>query len=424
MSKQPLAIDQAVVLIGGRGSGPEEGGRDPRRKLIGLTVLERLILTAHQAGVRDFLLAVPDRDAPGGTIPCPEKDERFLQEGLRMKQVPLSGLEDLVRRGRIKERFWVFDADVVFDPAILAEAGQDDPSPLRAVAPGIRVCRREALPRAVEERTPPGPAAPDAQGRFSIRVRSREDRKKAERYVLGTGRRPQDGPIAKYFLRPVALWLTKHLLKLNVTPNTMTAASFAFNLLSVWLIVQGDHRSAVLSTFAFQFASILDHGDGANARMTFRVSKVGSAVDVLGDSVIYFLYFMGLPIGLYRADGRTSWLLLGLILFFSMALYFISVFRMARLSDGGPAPVASGHLFAFARDIEKKASRGFVERVIAAIAYIFRSEFFRAAVLVIIIAGGAKALMGFVLVLFPMKGIYIAGLAEKRIRGRRRAAAR
>lgn len=436
MSLKALSIDQAVVLIGKRDAGFPDPKGSPRKKILGLTVLERLILSAHQAGVRDFLLIELGGFHKEGPLPSPEKDKRFRKDDLHLEVVSLSDLPDFARQGKVNNRFWLFDGDVVFDPAILTDAGQDDSSPLRSVGPGIQICHREMVPGLVETllkhgSATPGPprqaesrgALPSAAladgGKFCLKVVSREDAKRAIRYILSTGRRPQDGTMARVFIRPLSLMMTKPLLKINITPNMMTIISLAFGGLSVWLISRGDSRSAILAGCAFQFASILDHCDGANARMTFRISKLGSAIDIIGDALIYVLFFLCLPLGLYRAGGRTIWLILGLVVFLSMVLYYFNVIRMARAAGGGSISLTAASLFSFARNTEGESGRpnvrGKLERFASRITFIFRREFFPTAVLLILIFAGTKALTVIASILYPVQGVYIMIYAKKHL---------
>ena len=436
MNPKPMSIDQAVVLIGQRDAGFPVPKGSPPKKILGLTVLERLILSAYQVGVRDFLLVGSDGFHGDGHLPSPEKDKRFRKEGLHVEQVPLADLPDLVRQGKVKNRFWLFDGDVVFDPAILADAGQDDSSPLGSVGPGIQICDREMFPRLVEALlkhgfAPPGPPcqvesrgafpseALDDKGKFCLKVVSREDAKRAVRYILSTGRRPEDGFMAQVLIRPVSLMMTKHLLKLNMTPNMMTIISFAFGGLSVWLISRGDSRSVILAGCAFQFVSILDHCDGANARMTFRISKLGSAVDVIGDALVNFCFFLSLSLGLYRVDGQTIWLILGLVVFLSQILYYFNIIRIARSAGGGSISVTSASFYSFTKKTEGKSDRqnvrGKLERLASRLTFIFRREFFVTAILLIIIFVGTKALMVMVSILFPLQAIYTFDHARKRL---------
>ena len=436
MNPKPMSIDQAVVLIGQRDAGFPVPKGSPPKKILGLTVLERLILSAYQVGVRDFLLVGSDGFHGDGHLPSPEKDKRFRKEGLHVEQVPLADLPDLVRQGKVKNRFWLFDGDVVFDPAILADAGQDDSSPLGSVGPGIQICDREMFPRLVEALlkhgfAPPGPPcqvesrgafpseALDDKGKFCLKVVSRKDAKRAIRYILSTGRRPEDGFMARVFIRPVSLMMTKHLLKLNMTPNMMTIISLAFGGLSVWLIGRGDPRSAVLAGCAFQFASILDHCDGANARITFRISKLGSAADLIGDILVYVFFFLSLPLGLYRVDRQTIWLILGLVVFLSMILYYFKIFRIALSAGAGSISLTSASLYSFASKTEGKSDRqnvrGKLERLTSRVTFIFRREFFPTAVLLILIFAGTKALMVMVSILYPLQGVYIMVQAKKRL---------
>ena len=436
MSLKALSIDQAVVLIGKRDAGFPDPPWNPCKKILGLTVLERLILSANQAGVRDFLLVEPDEFHKEGHLPSPEKDKRFRKEDLHLEQVSFSDLPDFVHQGKVKNRFWLFDSDVVFDPAILTDAGQDDSSPLRSIGPGIQMCHREMFPGLVESLLKHGSATPgphrqvesrgalptavlDDKSRFCLKVASREDAKRAVRYILSTGRTHEDGFMARVFIRPVSLMITKHLLKLNITPNTMTIIGIAFGWLSVWLIGRGDSRSAILAGGAFQFASILDHCDGANARMTFRVSKLGSAVDVLGDALVNFCFFLSLSLGLYRVDGQTIWFILGLVVFLSLILYYFNIIRIARSAGGGSISVTSASFYSFTRETEGKSDRqnvrGKLESLASRVTFIFRREFFVTAILLIIIFAGTKALMVMVSILFPLQAIYTFDRARKRL---------
>ena len=436
MNLKPLSIDQAVVLIGHRDAGFPDPKGGPRKKILGLTVLERLVLSAYQVGVRDFLLVGSDGFHAEGHLPSPEKDKRFRKDDLHLEQVSLSDLPDYVRQGKIKNRFWLFDSDVVFDPAILVDAELDNPSPLVSVGPGIQICDRGMFPKLVEALSkhgsaPPGPprqvescgalpsAAVDDKGKFCLKIVTREDAKRAIRYILSTGRKHEDGFMARVFIRPASLKVTKYLLKLNMTPNMMTIISFAFGGLSIWLISRGDSRSAILAGCAFQFVSILDHCDGANARMTFRISKLGSAVDVIGDALVNAFFFLSLPLGLYRVDGRTIWLILDLVVFLSMILYYFYVIRMARSAGGGSISLTAARLFPFAIKTEGKNDRqnvrGKLERLASRVTFIFRREFFPTAVLLILICAGTKALMVIVSILYPLQGVYVMIYAKKRL---------
>ena len=213
--------------------------------------------------------------------------------------------------------------------------------------------------------------------------------------------------------------MTKHLLKLNMTPNMMTIISLAFGGLSVWLIGRGDPRSAVLAGCAFQFASILDHCDGANARITFRISKLGSAADLIGDILVYVFFFLSLPLGLYRVDRQTIWLILGLVVFLSMILYYFKIFRIALSAGAGSISLTSASLYSFASKTEGKSDRqnvrGKLERLTSRVTFIFRREFFPTAVLLILIFAGTKALMVMVSILYPLQGVYIMVQAKKRL---------
>ncbi len=109
-----MRVDQAVILI-----APE--GR-PGKRILGLDPLERVLLTASQAGVTDFILVGADGVDGEAILASLRRDKRFQERDIRPEYVPLSGLAELGRRGRIRGRFWLMEEALVFSPDILDRA--------------------------------------------------------------------------------------------------------------------------------------------------------------------------------------------------------------------------------------------------------------------------------------------------------------
>lgn len=86
-----MRVDQAVVLI-----APE--GR-PGKRILGLDPLERVLLTASQAGVTDFILAGADGVDGKAILASLQQDKRFQDRDIRPEYVPRSGLAEIGRCG-------------------------------------------------------------------------------------------------------------------------------------------------------------------------------------------------------------------------------------------------------------------------------------------------------------------------------------
>ena len=117
-----MRVTQAVILIS-----------RPWKRILGLSPLERTLLAASLAGVKDFIL-IGDTDAEEAEILSPLlKDKRFRDRAIRPDFVPLTRLAELGRTGRIRSRFWLMEDRLVCAPDILEKAALAEPAPARDV---------------------------------------------------------------------------------------------------------------------------------------------------------------------------------------------------------------------------------------------------------------------------------------------------
>ncbi len=428
-----MRIDQALVLI-----APE--GR-PGKRVLGLDPLERALLTASQAGVTDFILVGPD-GADGETVLASlRKDKRFQDRDIRPEYVPLSGLAELGRKGRVRDRFWLMEEALVFSPEIMERAlrassgGKTDlfvvnrrdsggvgeyaglallsAEALATLADAVRARGASVeLPVAVipASRRVAFDAAPD----FCETASSREAVKRAGRYLIGTARKPTDGFFSKNFNRHISTFLTRQLLKLDVTPMQISVVVLAVGLLSGWLEGRGGYRFAFLGALFFELASIIDGCDGENARLTFRGSKFGGTFDITGDAATFVFFFLNLPIGLYKSTRNDLWLVLGAVSFLSMFLFYLQVGRYTRRTGIG------NNIVAIVKDIEKNGSQpgftGIVDRLAAKIAPVYRRDFFATWAFIFIALKGAPVFMLIIAVLSPVETAYMFFYSRRRLR--------
>jgi phosphatidylglycerophosphate synthase len=428
-----VRVDQAVILI-----SPE--GR-PGKRILGLDPLERVLLTASQAGVTDFVLAGADGVDGDAILASLLRDKRFQDRDIRPEYVPLSGLAELGSRGRIRGRFWLMEEALVFSPEIMERVLRSCPGGKADVAvvnrrtsagngeyAGLALLSGDALARlgdALRARGAsvelPESAIPgsrtimyDAGPIFCETASSRESVRRADRYLVGTARKPTDGFFSRNFNRYISTFLTRQLLKLDVTPMQISIVVLVVGLLSGWIEGRGGYRNALLGALLFELASIIDGCDGENARLTFRGSKLGGTFDITGDAATFVFFFMNLPIGLYKSTRSDLWLVLGAVSFLSMFLFYLQLGKYTKRTGIG------NNIIAVVKDIEKNGGQpgftGVLDRIAAKIAPVYRRDFFATWAFIFIALRGAPVFMLIIAVLAPLETAYMFSYTRRRLR--------
>src|SRR3989338_7430374 len=126
----------------------------------------------------------------------------------------------------------------------------------------------------------------------SYRVRSEEDLKMAEKLLLSQCRKPTDGVISKHLNRSLSLQISRILIRLPITANQMTGLTLLVGLVGAYCAVKMNFLMAFL---IFQITSILDGCDGEIARLKFQKTKKGAWLDTVSDNIIYvtFIFCFG-----------------------------------------------------------------------------------------------------------------------------------
>jgi phosphatidylglycerophosphate synthase len=146
----------------------------------------------------------------------------------------------------------------------------------------------------------------------------------SEKHFLRHIGKSQDGMVAKFLNRPISRVITRHLLKLPITPNAWTILIFALAPVAFVFLVRGDYTGFLAGTAIFQLINILDGCDGEIARAKYLESERGRRLDAFCDFVANLIFVLCLGIGLFRqpsvsADIGFVYLLESLITFFIMA---------------------------------------------------------------------------------------------------------
>ena len=84
--------------------------------------------------------------------------------------------------------------------------------------------------------------------------------------------------------------------KLSLSPNKWTVLSLIFALIMLYFLINGNF---LIATVIFAFTAFIDMVDGAVARETKKVTKVGGYLDSIIDRVIEFIIVLGLFLNSY-----------------------------------------------------------------------------------------------------------------------------
>lgn len=117
--------------------------------------------------------------------------------------------------------------------------------------------------------------------------------------------------MARHVTRPLALYITRLVLPLGVTPHMATAAAWLVGLMAVAAFGCETVLAWLVGGALLQVWYLLDHVDGQLARYLGAESLDGAALDYLMHHSMNLLVPIGVGWGL-AADGERIWLLLGI----------------------------------------------------------------------------------------------------------------
>jgi CDP-L-myo-inositol myo-inositolphosphotransferase len=101
-----------------------------------------------------------------------------------------------------------------------------------------------------------------------------------------------DGPVSRHLNRPLSTRITRHLIKLDFTPNQISFFCFALCLIAAGLFAEGGALTLAIGGMLAQAASVLDGCDGEVARLRLEESDFGgwfdAVLDRYGDAFLLF----------------------------------------------------------------------------------------------------------------------------------------
>jgi CDP-L-myo-inositol myo-inositolphosphotransferase len=384
----------AVILAAGEGTRMRGQGVVPKPlvELLGLTLLERVVLSLGEAGVQRFRIVVGDnRQAIVSAVTRSRRLRALDIEIVWCDASAGNGHSLAAGAAGLSEPFYLSMADHVFDPAIVsrlrAHAAVDPVRVHLATDANIggvfdlddatKVCTRSGAIHDIGKELadydrvdvglfycPPWMSelatqavsdgacsvsdvmhravACDAMRSCPIEPLTWQDVDtpamlgEARRRLLDTARKPTDGPVARRFNRPISLATTRWLVRWGVSPNGATLMAFTAGLLGAALACSTSWPLLVAAAVLVQLGSVWDGCDGELARLTFRRTKFGAWLDTITDNVRILALVAGATVGVYRRSGQWAVLAVGGIAVFGAAvLYSVMNDYMRRTRAGG-----------------------------------------------------------------------------------------
>jgi len=319
---------------------------DPARRLAGMSLLLRMLLTLQRQGASRILLVLPDGCAD--LAACVQSDPRL--------RTPLTAVAVDELAEQLNERFALARHHLVVDPA--AEPVMVEPDVDFNQLSGLDVDHPS----------------------WVVDVSDQVGERRAVRALFEACRKPVDGIVSRHLNRHVSLSLSRLLVNTPVTPNMMTIVTFGVSLVACWLVLDASYATTAAAGVLMQLNSILDGCDGELARVRHQGSKLGQWLDTVGDDLSNVLFWTALGFGALQLQSHGD---------------LLAIAAWVTAAGNGVAAAAnyvllsmkgSGDFYAL-RQGESTGGAGFVGRVVALFNAILRQDFFLLFVMVMALAG-------------------------------------
>lgn len=228
---------------------------DPATRLLGLSMLRRLVLAARRAGFTAQHIVAASEDEAARF--------RTLVSGIQEAKVSTSA---------------------------------DQAAAARAAIPVDTLGEVDRLKALAEHG--------DATG--LLRVMDDAELETARSRLLGALVKKTDGFMSRHFARPISIFISRRIVNWGVTPNQMTIVSMLIGLAGAPFFLSDTAALQTVGALLFVTHSVLDGCDGELARLTYRESRLGGILDFIGDNLVHIAVFGCMGWGWYMASD-TPW---------------------------------------------------------------------------------------------------------------------
>lgn len=272
-------------------------------EVAGLTVLDRLVVTAHRAGCEPI------------TVVSDEPPALTRSAGLKIKTVYARALS--------KDEAAPSALEVTGGLLIEAKDLQ------RLIAAGGKLTAKDGEPLPVRLSNLDAPLV-IATGLTHV-INDAASAIEAETKLWASLESSADGLVDRYLNRPIGRPLSRFLVRTSISPNQISVVSILVGIASAWFFATG---AFVLGAVVLQFCAIIDCIDGDVARAALKQSPLGKWLDLAGDQVVHFSVFAAIGIGVARSNPSVPALALGASAALGVIFSFAVIVRALRQPAG------------------------------------------------------------------------------------------
>lgn len=278
---------------------------DINRKLCGLTILERTILSCYYAGFKKIEIIRKDDD-------------------------------DIVITDRIKE---------LPDLQYALKVSKDKPFKENSFSKGtVKINVSSIINKEYVAFLAGEPVAPNS---VYQELTDKASYKAAEKAILNSCRKPGEA-FSSHYYRYLSLFFTKYVCRTSITPNMVTAFFVFIAALGSVMIISDLWYIYFLGLILQPMAIVFDCVDGELARVTYQYSKSGEWLDTVGDNLCTLFFVIAIAYKHYELNPSDAALVLGIV---SVIIYVLNVvFLFITLSK----TTDSGSLQAISKELKKK----------------------------------------------------------------------
>jgi phosphatidylglycerophosphate synthase len=278
-------------------------------EIAGLTVLDRLVVTAHRAGCAPIFVV-------GESPPRLARAEAL--------KIDVTHVRDVSAFEQIREPMLWIERSVLVDVRDLENV----------VAMNGQLISAESGP--LPARMTVAEPNPIIAGTVARLISDTAAAAEAERQLWASLTSSADGLVDRLFNRPLGRPLSKLLVRTAISPNQVSIVSILVGLVSAWLFARGSFLAGAL---VFQLCAIIDCVDGDLARALFKQSRLGKWLDLGGDQIVHAGVFAAIGIGVARLDPTIPALALGASAALGVLLCFAVIVRALRQPAAQRSPL-------------------------------------------------------------------------------------
>lgn len=288
-------------------------------KVAGLSLIKRTILLAKQAGITHFVICL--------TSPKEKVIKDIRPDEL---DINIQFVDHLINSQK---------QEIILRPEVLADALS------------LQTNKKDIYPI------------------YSQPIQTKKDIKKVEKILLNQCRKGTDGFISRTINRPISLFITRFLMKTNLSANQITGLNTLIGLFSAYFVALGSYASLALGGFLFNLASILDGCDGELSKLKMTSSKLGQWLDTAADNITFFAFLIGVILGIANLGDPHIAITGSLTIFGVVMSLTVMIIYLLRNTN-------SGSLVAIHTDFEKNEDLSFFKKVFNPLRFMARRDFF------------------------------------------------